>query len=148
MRGLFICSKPVLPISRQRLTCIANHSGMVIHEHFSDFVLFLYVYIAYADGDFDPRERAVIMEKMKKLYPDSNDHEHRLNETIKVFSDLEPHQFKGIFADTFRHFNKVKYAQKYRVYLDMYEVVQADGKIHDQEQVAMDALKEIIDISY
>ncbi|MCU0357411.1 MAG: TerB family tellurite resistance protein [Cyclobacteriaceae bacterium] len=121
---------------------------MVIHDHFSDFVLFLYVYIAYVDGEFHPKEREVIMEKMHKLYPDSNDHEKRLADTIRVYSDLEQNQFKGIFVDTFKHFNKVKYAQKYRVYLDMYEVVQADGKVHEMEQLAMDALKEIIDISY
>jgi uncharacterized tellurite resistance protein B-like protein len=121
---------------------------MLIHENFSDFVLFLYVYIAYADGEFHPKEREVILEKMHKLYPNSNEHEKKLTETIRVYSDLEPTQFKGIFVDTFKQFNKVKYAQKYRVYLDMYEVVQADGKIHEAEQVAMDALKEIIDVSY
>lgn len=120
---------------------------MVIHKDFSDFVLFLYVYIAFSDGEFHPKEKEAILEKMKKLYPDSSDHEKRLTEAIHLYDDFDKTQFKKLFQDTFKHFPKVKFNQKYKVYTDMYEIVHADGKVHEAETKALNALKEVIDIA-
>ena len=36
---------------------------MVIHKTFSDFVLYLYVHMAFADGAMHPDEERVILEK-------------------------------------------------------------------------------------
>jgi uncharacterized tellurite resistance protein B-like protein len=138
----------ILANNRLGLTWMSIEQPMIIHTNFPDFVLFLYVYIAYSDGDFHPQEKEIILEKMKKLFPDRDDHEKQLVETIRLYSDLEPDQFKPIFIDTFKQFPKVKYAQKYKIYSDMYDIVHADGKINESEETAMNALKEIIDISY
>jgi len=120
---------------------------MVIHKNFSDFVLFLYVYVAFSDGDFHPLEKETILEKMKKLYPEDANYEKILNEEIRLYDDFDKNQMKALFKDTFKHFPKVTFTQKYKVYTDMYEIVQADGKIHEAETLALQALKEIIDLS-
>ncbi len=120
---------------------------MVIHKNFSDFVLFLYVYVAFSDGQFHPLEKETILEKMKKLYPEDTDFENRLNEEINLYDDFDKNQMKTLFKDTFKQFPKVTFTQKYKIYTDMYEIVQADGKIHEAETLALEALKEVIDLS-
>ncbi len=118
---------------------------MVIHENFADFVLFLYVYIAFSDGEFHPKEREVILEKMKKLYPDESDYEKRIDKTVQLYDDFNKNNFKSLFKDSFKHFSKVTFSQRYKVYTDMYDIVHADGKVHEAETIALNALKEVID---
>ena len=120
---------------------------MVIHDNFSDFVLFLYVYIAFSDGEFHPLERETILEKMKKLYPNESDYDKRIDETVRLYDDFDKNQFKTLFTDSFKHFSKVTFSQRYKIYTDMYEIVHADGKVLEAETKALNALKEVIDIT-
>jgi uncharacterized tellurite resistance protein B-like protein len=120
---------------------------MVIHESFADFVLFLYVHMAHADKDFHQTELGVIREKMSKLYPFEDNLEERLEATLKEYQAFDKNKLKILFKDTFNHFAKVKFAQKYKVYTDMYDIISADGKIDEREANALQELKEIIDIS-
>src|SRR5690349_3005474 len=120
---------------------------MVIHQSFADFVLFLYVHMAHADSDFHQTELGVIREKMSKLYPFESDLEERLDAAMKEYQAFDKSKLKILFKDTFNHFTNVKFAQKYKVYADMYDIINADGKIDESEAAALQELKEIIDIS-
>lgn len=120
---------------------------MVIHDTFTDFVLFLYVYIAFSDGEFHPEERKVILEKMKKLYPNDSDYDKRIDEAVQLYDDFNKKNFNTLFKDSFKHFSKVTFNQRYKVYTDMYEIVHADGKVHEAETLALNALKEVIDLT-
>jgi len=120
---------------------------MVIHQSFADFVLFLYVHMAHADSDFHQTELGVIREKMSKLYPFESNLEERLEAALKEYQTFDKNKLKLLFKDTFNHFTNVKFAQKYKVYADMYDIINADGKIEESEAAALQELKEIIDIS-
>jgi uncharacterized tellurite resistance protein B-like protein len=120
---------------------------MVIHQSFADFVLFLYVHMAHADSDFHQTELGVIREKMSKLYPFESNLEERLELALKEYQTFDKNKLKILFKDTFNHFTNVKFAQKYKVYADMYDIINADGKIDESEAAALQELKEIIDIS-
>lgn len=120
---------------------------MVIHQSFADFVLFLYVHMAHADSDFHQTELGVIREKMSKLYPFESNLEERLEVALKEYKAFDKNKLKLLFKDTFNHFTNVKFAQKYKVYADMYDIINADGKIEETEAAALQELKEIIDIS-
>jgi len=120
---------------------------MVIHDSFADFVLFLYVHMAHADDDFHQTELGVIREKMSKLYPFDDKLEERLQFTINEYKSFDKTKLRALFKDTFMHFPNVKFAQKYKVYTDMYDIINADGKVDESETKAMNELKEIIDIS-
>jgi uncharacterized tellurite resistance protein B-like protein len=119
---------------------------MVIHKNFSDFVLFLYIYIAFSDGEFHHLERETILEKMKKLYPDGEDFEKKIAHEIRQYDEFDKRQLQQLFKDTFNKFPKITFNQKYKIYTDMYEIVQADGKVLDAEKLALKALKEVIDV--
>ena len=120
---------------------------MVIHKNFQDFVLFLYIYMAHADGEFHENEKQVILEKMKRLYPADEDFNKKFNEALHLYDDFDKKQLKTLFRDTFNHFSAVKFPVKYKVYTDMYDIINADGKVDESETKALNALKEIIDIS-
>lgn len=120
---------------------------MVIHKSFADFVLFLYVHMAHSDRDFHQSELHTIRKKMGKLYPYDDKLEEKLQSALKEYQTFDKAKLKILFRDTFSHFPHIKFAQKYKVYADMYDIVHADGKIEETEAKALQELKEIIDIS-
>lgn len=119
---------------------------MVIHKDFPDFVLFLYVYMAYADGVFHPSEKEAIISKMGKLFPHEGDPKSKILATEKEYLNFDPNKIGELIHDTFRHFSHVKFNQKYKVYTDMYDIINADGKVDQAETMALNALKKIIDL--
>jgi len=121
---------------------------MVIHNSFKDFVLFLYVHMAHADGEFHESEIVLVRDKMVKLFhPEEVDIDAKLKEALKQYDAFDKSQLKSLFRDSFDHFNTIKFAQKYKVYSDMYDIIHADGKIDESETKALQELKEIIDIN-
>ncbi len=120
---------------------------MVIHKNFADFVLFLYIYMAHVDGDFHEAEQGVIKEKMKKLFPADSDFDKKINEQRNLYDDFDKNQLSTLFKDTFNHFTSVKFPQKYKVFTDMYDIINADGIVDESETKALSALKEIIELS-
>ncbi len=121
---------------------------MVIHKSFADFVLFLYLHMAHADGDFHETELNMVRDKMTKLYDQQEiDLDLKLKEAIDEYNGFEKSNLIKLFHDTFGHFRKVKFAQKYKVYSDLYDIIRADGKVVEAETKALKELKEIIDIN-
>lgn len=119
---------------------------MVIHNSFADFVLFLYVHMAHADGDLHITEVKVIKEKMAKIFP-NEDSDKKFTAALDEYNAFDKSKLNKLFHASFAHFNTVKFSQKYRVYGDMYDIIYADGKVEESEKRALDELKEIIDIN-
>lgn len=119
---------------------------MVIHKTFSDFVLFLYVHMAYADGALHADEEKVILEKMSKHFPLEGDHKVRFDKVAVDYKTLDPDSVHGIIKESFKHFDHVKFAQRYKIYADMYDIIHADGKVSAAETKAVNELKDIIDM--
>ena len=119
---------------------------MVIHDTFADFVLFLYIHMAYADGVYHPAEKEVIADRVRKLFPDETDVPGKLAKAEKQYTSTDKAQLETIIKDTFKHFNSVKFAQKYKVYTDMYDIIHADGKVEESETRALNQLKDIIEM--
>jgi uncharacterized tellurite resistance protein B-like protein len=120
---------------------------MVIHKSFSDFVLFLYIHMAYADGIFHPTEKKVILEKMTRLFPEEKEPKKKMDSGEREYLGLDASKVSSVILDTFKHFKQVKFSQKYKVYTDMYDIINADGKVDESETIALEALKKIIDLS-
>jgi uncharacterized tellurite resistance protein B-like protein len=119
---------------------------MVIHDNFADFVLFLYIHMAYADGVYHPAEKEVIAERIPKLFPAEADIAGKLARAEKQYTAVDKTQIDTIIKDTFKHFNSIRFAQKYKVYTDMYDIIHADGKVEESETLALNQLKDIIEM--
>ena len=120
---------------------------MVIHSQFPDFILFLYVHMALADGAVHSSEEQVILTKMAKLFPEESDLKMKLGKAISEYRALDSSLAINVIRESFRFFDKVTFAQKYKVYTDMYDIVNADGKVEESEKHALDGLKEIINMN-
>lgn len=119
---------------------------MVIHKTFSDFVLYLYVHMAFADGAMHPDEERVILEKMNKHFPIEGDHKKRFDEAVIAYQKMDPSKNHEVIKNSFKHFDHIKFAQRYKIYADMYDVIHADGKVDEAETKAINELKGIIDL--
>jgi len=120
---------------------------MVLHSQFQDFILFLYIHMAISDGSIHSSEEQVILNKMTKLFPDESDLKKKLQLALTEYRALDPVMIGDVIRESFKHFDKVTFAQKYKVYADMYDIVNADGKVEESEKHALDGLKEIIDMN-
>jgi len=119
---------------------------MVIHNSFNDFVLFLYVHMAHSDGESHDLEKGVILQKMSKIYPADSNLDQLFENALKEYKGIEKSKVTEIIRATFKHFDQIKFNQKYKVYTDMYDIINADGKVHESETKALKELKQIIDI--
>lgn len=120
---------------------------MLVHTNFSDFATFLYVHMAHADGDYHPEEMHVIIDKMKKLYPSSEDLHNKLDQTLAAYRGLDKDTISQVIRTSFKEFSHVKFAHKYKVYTDMYDIINADGKVDESETQALEELKQIINVA-
>jgi uncharacterized tellurite resistance protein B-like protein len=103
--------------------------------------------MAHADGEFHIEENKVILEKMNKLYPPgSTDLREKLSTTVNQYKNVDAAAIPKLISQTFKHFDKVKFTQKYKIYADMYDIINADGKVDESETAAMETLKEIIEM--
>ena len=116
---------------------------MVIHKTFEDFLLFLYVHISRADSNYDPKEMAVIQEKMKGLYPSKVDFDKKLYLTLREYKDFDRAKLNDLFVDTIRHFKAGK--EKEKILNDLSDIINADGQVQTTETTALENLKKTIE---
>jgi|SRR5579859_3517006 len=120
---------------------------MVLHSQFQDFVLFLYVHMAATDGSIHSSEEMVILSKMTNLFPQEKDLKKKLDQAVAEHRALDPSMVMNVIRESFRFFDTVTFAEKYKVYTDMYDIVNADGKVEESERHALTVLREIIVVS-
>lgn len=120
---------------------------MKFHENFSDFVLFLYIHMALSDGSLHPKEEEMILDNIIKLFPLEGNPKKKFNEALASYKMYEPSTIDDFIHASFKHFTQVKFAQRYKIYTDMYDIMHADGKVAEAEQLALNKLKRIIDLA-
>jgi uncharacterized tellurite resistance protein B-like protein len=118
---------------------------MVIHKSFADFVLFLYIHMAHADGDYHTSEEKVILNKMEKLFQEQ-EIARKLEAALREYGTLSQDMIPQIIRQTFKHFKDITLSQKYEVYNDLYEIIHADGKVDESETHTLNELKEVIEM--
>ncbi len=85
---------------------------------------------------------------MTKLFPGESRSEKKLDLAVREYRSLDQAMAMNVIRESVPvFFDKVTFAQKYKVYADMYDIVNADGKVEESEKHALDGLKEIIDMN-
>lgn len=103
--------------------------------------------MAFADGHFDHTEDEVILKKMSRLFPSNPDNQAKFEEFKQDYRSLSPEDVDDLIKHNFDNFSHVSFSDKYKVYREMYDVINADGVIDESETIAMDKLKDIIEYS-
>jgi uncharacterized tellurite resistance protein B-like protein len=101
--------------------------------------------MAYADDHFDKTEEEVILKKMSRLFPKEDNQTIKYEQFKKDYKSLKSEDIDHMIKLNFDNFSHVSFSDKYRVYREMYDIINADGVIDESETEAMDKLKEIID---
>ena len=111
---------------------------------FNDFSLFLYIYMAYADGSVDRTEVDVIKSKIPKLFPDE-DVNGKFQKSRKQYESYSPDDIDKIIHLNFEKHREKSFTSKYRIFSDLYEIIIADGIVDFQENQSIQKLKSIIE---
>ena len=103
--------------------------------------------MALADGHFDETEEEVVLKKMARLFPKLSAEERmtKYKQCRDDFQKLSIEDADYMIKNNFDNFPNVGFSDKYRVYREMYDIINADGVIDESETEAMDKLKAIID---
>lgn len=119
---------------------------MVIHDNFADFAVFLYIHMAHADNEYHPKEQEIVKAKMKRLLPDttSTPMAAKYEEALHQYKSLKREEISSVITDSFNHFGSVKPSIRLKVYADMLDIVNADGRVDEMETAALEELKQII----
>jgi uncharacterized tellurite resistance protein B-like protein len=117
---------------------------MVIHSDYKEFILYLYVHMAYADGEFHILERRAIYDKICRLYPYNNNHFHLIDTQEQAYLLFDKKTVNKIITKSFKHFKELTFSVRYKIYLDLHDIIHADGKVRESEIRAINELHWII----
>jgi uncharacterized tellurite resistance protein B-like protein len=120
---------------------------MIIHKTHKDFIVYLYMHIAYADGEFHAMERHMIHKKISALFPYHNNHYHLIDLQEEAYLAFAPELVKDIITKSFTHFKELNFSLRYKIYMDLHDIVYADGKVLESEIRAVNELRRIINLS-
>lgn len=101
--------------------------------------------MALSDGHLDHTEENVILKKMARLFPKESDPKAKYLKFRSDYEQLSEDDADFLIKNNFDNFPNVTFSDKYRVYREMFDIINADGVIEASEEKAMDKLKDIID---
>lgn len=118
---------------------------MIIHSSFPDFLLFLYLHVTQSDNRYDPREIALVKDKMKNLFPEGVDIEKKLYQAIREYNNFDRNRVDELIRDSVDFFNKDKTTIKSKLYADVRAIIRADGKVLKVEKDVFESIKRIVE---
>ncbi|MEL6536242.1 MAG: TerB family tellurite resistance protein [Bacteroidota bacterium] len=115
-------------------------------EKYEEFLLFLLIHIANADHMFKLDEAIVILTKMEDMF----DTENGVDKLLSIFMQMQDNYDKlsnDEISDVIK-INLTKFDIKDdladRLFNELYEVVNADGHIHENETKAIERIKKLV----
>lgn len=115
-------------------------------DNYEEFVLFLLIHIANADHMFKLDEAIVILTKMEDMF----DTDQGVDKLLNIFMQMQD-QYDGLSSDQITVVIKenvdkfkIKGDLADRLFNELYEVVNADGHIHENETKAIERIKKIV----
>lgn len=118
---------------------------MVIHDNFRDFALFLMIHMAHVDGMLHEQEEHVVRQKLTALFPEETDPEKKFSEALAQYQGTRKHEVPALIKATFRHFSAVRFSEKYKIYTNLFDIINADGRVDVAESLALKQLREMMD---
>lgn len=117
---------------------------MVIHGNFRDFGLFLMIHIAHVDGSLHEQEELVVRQKLAVFFPEQQDPVRKFHEALEQYRGIRQEMIPVLIRETFKHFSAVRFAEKYKVYTNLFDIINADGRVDVAESQALKQLRELM----
>jgi len=110
-------------------------------QYLDDFVLFLFVHIAWVDGSIHPTEKDTITEKMQELFPDVADVEQKLTLVESQYRGLGPGQAEIMLKTGTSTFSNIDPKLKRAIHEGLVDIINSNGKIDSAETATLRHLK-------
>lgn len=115
-------------------------------KDFKHYILYLYIHVARADGIIQDQEKSLILKFMKKLFPNISDHESLYKEWVSNYGQSSSNAEEIIRAGN-EKFSKIEFHKKYKIFIQLYDIICADGVVVDSETESINKLKKIINMN-
>jgi uncharacterized tellurite resistance protein B-like protein len=102
-------------------------------ELFEDFILFLFIHVARADGSLHPNERDVILQKMSEIISAEANWAQRLEDMDRKYTALGVTAAETLLKDSLSRFAHHDPAVRSRIHQAVYDIVNANGQVHAEE---------------
>lgn len=120
---------------------------MIIHNSFQDFSLFLYLHVAHADGQIHQQEESLIREKIIILFGSETDTEQKFSAALDQYRSLAKAEITVLIKATFQHFREVQFAVKYKLFTDLFDIINCDGRVDYSETSLISQLRELMELA-
>lgn len=117
----------------------ANHE----FDTYPEYLLFLFIHTANADYSFKGAEVDVILNKMEVYFQEGETTEELHDLFVKMkdaYDKLGDYDIKTIIFNNYKKFSG-KGGNKDRIFIDLHEIISADGYIHEDETRVIEELK-------
>ena len=101
--------------------------------------------MARIDDTFDPEEIGTIKTKMARLFPKGTDLEKKLYQAIRAYNSFDRSRVDEVVKDSILHFSKDKNTSNTKVFADVREIVESDGKVLPAEYDALQSLMKVLE---
>lgn len=82
---------------------------------------------------------------MVRLFPKGTDLEKKLYQAIRYYNSFDRSRVNEVVKDSMAHFSKDKAISQTKVFADVREIVESDGKILPAEYDALQSLMKILE---
>lgn len=121
-------------------------SNLKSFDRYEEFLLFLLIHIANADHMFKLDEAIVILAKMEDLFDTTDGVDKLLGIFMQMqdeYDSLSNEEIIKVIQSNFQKFD-IQEEMADRLFNELYEVVNADGHIHENETKAIERIKQLI----
>lgn len=109
-------------------------------ERLEDFTLLLFIHMACVDGSLHPNEREAILERMNELFPGQSSHEAILT-CEQQYKAMGFQRAEILLAENALRFSDIPVEQKNKIYAGLFDIINSDGKVSEQETKNLPILK-------
>jgi uncharacterized tellurite resistance protein B-like protein len=106
-----------------------------------DFVLLILVHMATVDGSLHPTEHDAIVANVQELFPMMNDFGARYRQIEKDVKRGGKDLSEQIIRDHMDTLNSLTGVQKMKLYRVLFDVLNADGRVNEEETRVLRLLK-------
>ncbi len=119
--------------------------GTVKFDNFKEYIVYLYFHVAYADGKIQSQEKTMILKNMGKLFPNEKNLESLFEAWHSNYTN-SINNTEEIIKQGNQQFSDIEFHKKYKIFIQLYEIIGADGVIEASETESIEKLKKIINM--
>lgn len=117
---------------------------MAAFQNFQDFALFLYIHVAHSDGQFQAAEESMVRQKLAGLFDQEEEREQKFAMLLDLYRSTPADALPALIRETFQHFSGVQFSAKYKVYTNLFDIINADGRVSSGETEALRQLRALM----